>query len=59
MANEPAEVLREAAEAWAHSEWADVLLPWPQPPANPVIAVANLVGDWLRARADQLEVGDD
>ena len=46
-----AEALREAAEAWAHSEWSNVLLPKPTPPAVPVIAYANRVGDWLRDRA--------
>lgn len=45
-----AEALREAADAWTQGQWSDVLLPKPTPPAVPVIAYANRVGDWLRGR---------
>jgi hypothetical protein len=45
------EALREAADAWTQGQWSDVLLPKPTPPAVPVIAYANGMGDWLRARA--------
>lgn len=44
-------VLNEAADAWTQGAWSDVMLPKPTPPAVPVIAYSNRVGDWLRARA--------
>lgn len=47
-------VLRETADAWTQGAWSDVLLPKPTPPAVPVIAYANRVGDWLRERANQI-----
>lgn len=43
--------LRDAADAWTQGQWSNVMLPKPTPPAVPVIAYANRVGDWLRARA--------
>jgi hypothetical protein len=43
--------LREAADRWTQGAWSDVMLPKPTPPAVPVIAYSNRVGDWLRARA--------
>jgi hypothetical protein len=46
--------LREAADAWTQGQWSDVMLPKPTPPAVPVIAYANRIGDWLRARADRV-----
>lgn len=48
-----AEALRAAADRWTQGAWADVMLPKPAPPAVPVIAYANRMGDWLRARADE------
>lgn len=49
-----AEALRETANAWTQGGWSDVMLPKPTPPAVPVIAYSNRVGDWLRERADDL-----
>lgn len=49
-----AEALREAADAWTQGAWSNVMLPKPTPPAVPVIAYSNRVGDWLRDRADGL-----
>lgn len=46
--------LRDAAGAWTQGQWSDVMLPKPTPPAVPVIAYANRMGDWLRARADRI-----
>ena len=46
--------LADAAKAWQQGQWSDVLLPKPTPPAVPVIAYANRVGDWLRDRADSI-----
>lgn len=46
--------LRETADAWTQGEWSNVMLPKPTPPAVPVIAYANRVGDWLRKRAAAL-----
>jgi hypothetical protein len=46
-----AEALREAADAWTQGAWSDVMLPKPTPPAVPVIAYSNRMGDWLRDRA--------
>jgi hypothetical protein len=46
-----AEALREAADAWTQGGWSDVMLPKPTPPAVPVIAYSNRMGDWLRDRA--------
>jgi hypothetical protein len=46
--------LREAADAWTQGGWSDVMLPKPTPPAVPVIAYSNRVGDWLRARAERI-----
>ena len=50
-----ARALQEVADAWTQGEWSDVMLPKPTPPAVPVIAYANRIGDWLRARADRME----
>ena len=50
-----AEALREAANGWTQGEWSNVMLPQPAPPAVPVIAYSNRVGDWLRDRADRIE----
>lgn len=47
------EALLDAADRWTQGGWADVMLPKPTPPAVPVIAYANRVGDWLRDRAEQ------
>lgn len=52
------DVLDRLAYRWQISAWSDVLLPKPQPPAVPVIAYANRVGDWLRAQAAAAEEGD-
>jgi hypothetical protein len=49
-----AEALREAADAWTQGAWSDVMLPKPTPPAVPVIAYSNRMGDWLRDRADSI-----
>ena len=51
LAEARAEALREAADAWTQGQWSEVMLPKPAPPAVPVIAYANRVGDWLRDRA--------
>ena len=53
-----AKALEEAAQRWTWGKWSDVMLPKPTPPAVPVIAYANRVGDWLRDRADQIEADD-
>ena len=53
-----AEALREAADAWTQGQWSDVMLPKPTPPAVPVIAYSNRMGDWLRDRAGAIEAGD-
>lgn len=45
--------LREAADAWTQGAWSDVMLPKPTPPAVPVIAYANGMGDWLRDHAER------
>jgi hypothetical protein len=49
--------LRDAADAWTQGQWSDVMLPKPTPPAVPVIAYSNRIGDWLRARADSVAQG--
>lgn len=49
-----AEALRQAADRWTQGAWSDVMLPKPTPPAVPVIAYANRLGDWLRARAERV-----
>lgn len=54
LAAAKAEALREAADAWTRGAWSDVMLPKPPPPAVPVIAYSNRMGDWLRDRADQI-----
>ena len=53
-----AKALRDAADAWTQGQWSDVMLPKPTPPAIPVIAYSNRVGDWLRDRANAAEAGD-
>jgi len=45
------------ADAWTQGRWSDVLLPKPTPPAVPVIAYANRMGDWLRDRAQAIREG--
>lgn len=52
VAEARAAALNEAADAWTQGAWSDVMLPKPTPPAVPVIAYSNRVGDWLRARAN-------
>ena len=52
LAEAKAEALREAADAWTRGGWSDVMLPKPAPPAVPVIAYSNRVGDWLRDCAE-------
>lgn len=54
-----ARALREAADAWTQGQWSDVMLPKPTSPAVPVIAYANRVGDWLRARAGAAGDGEE
>ena len=51
--------LREAADAWTQGQWSDVMLPKSTPPAVPVIAYSNRVGDWLRARAGAAGDGEE
>jgi hypothetical protein len=45
------EALLAAADAWTQGAWSNVMLPEPPPPAVPVIAYSNRMGDWLRSRA--------
>lgn len=54
VAAERERILRETADSWTQGEWSDVMLPKPTPPAVPVIAYANRVGDWLYDRAAAL-----
>lgn len=46
-----AEALRSAADDWQFGGWAVVLTSKPFPPAVPLIAYAQRITDWLRARA--------
>jgi hypothetical protein len=44
--------LQDAAEAWVHSAWSDV--PRIKDQVQERLSTANYVGDWLRARAEQI-----
>lgn len=51
--------LNEAANKWTQGAWSDVMLPKPTPPAVPVIAYSNRVGDWLRSQAARIARGGE
>lgn len=52
-----AEVLREAADGWTQGHWADDLPPQGASRSQLILGMAQRAGDWLRARADDLEAG--
>ena len=50
-----AKALRDAANAWTQGAWAEKLPPSDAIRPQIILGVANAAGDFLRARADEIE----